>query len=208
MRKALTVVAALAMALTLVAVPAGADETDRRGSSDEAPSVYDIARDASKGRFIVDRNGGDFDILVLALKLTGLDKAVDDPSGDFTVFAPTDDTFQATFGGRGELRTVFNVLRAVDYDIDTLRTVLLYHVTTLNTDAEKGLSFAEVAAALEAGGGTVEVPMLAGGSTIVSSDLTIDGANSDPSPIVATDIGLGVASNGVIHVIGESVLLP
>lgn len=203
MKKLLVLVMAAGMLATTLATPAMADH---RRSHSEAPSVYDIARDASKGRWLFDRNGDDFDILVLAVRVTGLKDALDDPDADLTVFAPTDETFRQTFGGRTEFGTLLRVLRAVDYDIDTLRTVLLYHVTGLNTDGEKGLSFAEVGAALA--GGDVTVPMLAGGSTVVKGDLTINGTSSSPSTIDATDIGLGVASNGVIHVIGESILLP
>lgn len=57
-------------------------------------------------------------------------------------------------------------------------------------------------------GGDATVPMLAGGDPIVKGDLTIDKTNSGPSRIDATDVGLGVASNSIIHVIGGSVLLP
>ncbi|MGB9372736.1 MAG: fasciclin domain-containing protein [Jiangellales bacterium] len=177
-----------------------------KSNSSEAPSVYDIARDASKGKWAFDRNGDDFDILLAAVRVTGLKGALDNPKADLTVFAPTDAVFKQTFGGRSEVGTLIRALKAVNYDLNTLRTVLLYHVTGLNTDGEKGLSFAEVAAALE--GGDVTVPMLAGGNTIVKGDLTINGTSSGPSGIVATDIGLGEASNGVIHVIGDSVLLP
>ncbi|NNF70068.1 MAG: hypothetical protein HKN01_09870, partial [Acidimicrobiia bacterium] len=159
-------------------------------------------------RWIVDRNGGDFDILLLALKVTGLDKVVDDPTQDLTVFAPTDDTFRATFGGRSELRVLFNVLRAVDYDKDALANVLLYHVTALNTDDEKGLSSDEVLANVP-----IDVPMVNGGTAFASFDgtsLTLEGGSSAPSVVNlgAIDIGRGTASNGIIHVIGESVLLP
>lgn len=66
--------------------------------------------------------------------------------------------------------------------------------------------FAEVAAPLA--GGDATVPMLAGGDPIVKGDLTTDKTNSGPSRIDATDVGLGVASNSIIHVIGGSVLLP
>ena len=191
---------ATAVAASMLAVaPAAIAEAD------DAPeaTIYDIAADASKGRWIVDRNGGDFDILVLAVKLTGLKGALDDPNADFTVFAPTDQTFKDTFGGRTEFGTLLRVLRAVNYDRDALKDILLYHVTDLNTDAEKGLSFAEVGAALA--GGDVTVPMLNGGSTVVKGDLTINGGSSAPSSIDAVDL---FASNGVIHVIGGSILLP
>lgn len=187
----------------LAAVPAAVVSADNNQQSDA--TVYDVAKNASKGRWIVDRNGDDFDILVFAVKVTGLKGALDDPNADLTVFAPDDKTFKATFGGRSEFGTLLRVLRAVNYDRNALKDILLYHVTGLNTDDDKGLSFAEVAGALEAGNGTVEVPMLNGGTTTVSSDLTIDGGSSDPSPIVATDL---FGSNGVIHVIGGSVLLP
>lgn len=164
-------------------------------------TVYDVAVSASKGTFAFDRNGGDFDILVAAVKATGLKGALDDPNADLTVFAPTDAVFKATFGGSSELETLFRTLKAVKYDIKTLRNVLLYHVTTLNTDASKGLSLAEVGAALAANNNKVSVPMLNGKSTTV----TAPPAKINSSPIVATDI---FGSNGVIHVIGGSVLLP
>ena len=140
--------------------------------------------------------------------MTGLDKAVDDPNANLTVFAPTDDTFRATFGGRSEFRVLINVLRAVNWDRDTLKTVLLYHVTDLDTDDEKGLSSDEVLANVP-----IDVPMLAGGTVFASFDgttLTVDGNSSVPSVVNlgAVDIGRGTASNGIIHVIGESVLLP
>lgn len=233
MKKLLTLFAALAMVMALFVAPALADddddedERDRTESvyegsrdtrdddddddedeevetdeddRDDLPTIYEIARDASDGRWAFDRNGGDFDILVAALKLTGLDAAVDDEDADLTVFAPTDATFQATFGGSNEIATLIKAFQAVGYDIGTLRTVLLYHVTDLNLDAEKGLSAAEVGVAL-AGSNPVSVPMLAGADTSVSAPpLAING-----SPIVATDL---FASNGVIHVIGGSVLLP
>ena len=184
----------------LVATPAQAT-----GGSE--PTIYDVARDASKGRWAFDRNGGDFDILLAAVKVTGLQGVLDDPSQDLTVFAPTDDVFKATFGGRSEVGTLFNTLKAVNYDLGTLKTVLLYHVTGLNADSEKGLSLAEVAAALGAGGGTVEVPMVAGGSTTVTANPagSASPAKINNSNIVATDL---FASNGVIHVIGDEVLLP
>ena len=204
MRKLITLIAALAVFMSAFAAPGLAD--NRRGGDNGDPTVYDIARDASKGRWAFDRNGDDFDILLVALRVTGLKGAVDDPNADLTVFAPTDKTFRDTFGGRTEFGTLLRVLRAVNYDLGALKNILLYHVTDFNTDAEKGLSFAEVAEALKAG--DVTVPMVNGGSTVVKGDLTINGGSSGPSTIDATDIGLGVASNGVIHVIGGSVLLP
>jgi uncharacterized surface protein with fasciclin (FAS1) repeats len=177
----------------------------------EQPSVYDIAVGASKGFLPLDRNGGDFDILLLAVQVTGLKGALDDPSANLTVFAPTDATFRATFGGSSELGTLYNVLKAVNFDLGTLKTVLLYHVTGVDADGVKGASLAEVASLIASGNGSAVVPMLAGGNTVASLSATgpqLDGTNSNPSSIVATDIGLGTSSNGVIHVLNGSVLLP
>ena len=213
MRKLLALVLTAGLLSTLLVGTALAEDDDgddddrgRPVAEDTTPSIYDIARDASKGRRTFDRNGGDFDILLAAVRVTGLRGALDDPNADLTVFAPTDAVFQQTFGGRSEFGTLLRTLRAVNWNFGTLRTVLLYHVTALNTDDVKGLSFAEVAAALA--GGDVTVPMLDGGNTVVKSDLSINGISSGPSTIDATDIGLGTASNGVIHVIGNSVLIP
>lgn len=201
MKKLLATAVAAGMLATVPAVVVSADEAPE--ASDQ--TVYDIAKDASKGRWLFDRNGDDFDILLFAVKATGLKGALDDPNANLTVFAPDDKTFQATFGGRSELGTVFRVLKAVNYDRSALADILRYHVTGFDVDGENGLVLAEVAAALEANGGSVDVPMLAGGTTTVRDDLTIDGGSSDPSPIVATDL---IGSNGVIHVINGSVLLP
>jgi len=195
-----SVSAAAAIAAGGLAMAAPAQAAGNGGEG----TVYDVARDASKGKWAFDRNGGDFDILLAAVKVTGLKGALDDPNADLTVFAPTDDVFKATFGGRSEVGTLFRALKAVNYDRNALKDVLLYHVTDLNTDGEKGLSFAEVAAVVPNTGDTVDVPMLNGASTVVERT-GAGSAKIDESSIVATDL---FGSNGVIHVIGDSVLLP
>lgn len=171
-----------------------------QASTGGSNTVYDVAVAASKGKLPFDRNGGDFDILVAAVKLTGLKGALDNPKADLTVFAPTDATFKATFGGRTESETLFRTLKAVKYDIKTLRNVLLYHVTDVNIDGKKGLSLAEVQKVLS-GSNPATVTMLNGKTTSVSAPP----AKINSSTIVKTDI---FGSNGVIHVIDDSVLLP
>jgi uncharacterized surface protein with fasciclin (FAS1) repeats len=100
-------------------------------------------------------------------------------TGPFTVFAPTNEAFQAL---------PLEALHAVQDDPDTLATVLTYHV----------VPGALTAADLEDGALTT----VAGLDLMVSHDgdqVLINGV-----PIAAPDV---VASNGVIHVMG-GVLLP
>lgn len=201
-KKALAGITAAAFITGSAIIAAPAAQATTTGGTN---TVYDKAVAASKGYLPFDRNGGDFDILVAAVKATGLKGALDDPKADLTVFAPTDATFKATFGGRTEAETLFRTLKAVNYDIKTLKGVLLYHVASVpsvNTDGKKGLSFADVASVLKTSN-PATVPMLNGKTTSVSLKDGVAKINS--STIVATDI---FGSNGVIHVIGDKVLLP
>jgi uncharacterized surface protein with fasciclin (FAS1) repeats len=99
--------------------------------------------------------------------------------GPFTVFAPTNDAF---------LKIPLDTRRAVAADIDTLTTVLLYHVV-------EGVY---TAADLEEG----ELMTLAG----IPLEITKDGDTVlvNGFPVAAADVE---ASNGVIHVMGD-VLIP
>jgi uncharacterized surface protein with fasciclin (FAS1) repeats len=159
------------------AVPAMARGDRAPGSS----TIYEIAA------------GNDsFTILTLALETTGLDAALDG-SGQFTVFAPTDEAFLALEAANpGILDLLIN-------DPDTLSAVLLYHVTegrrwsnsVVNRNNPKTISTLS--------GGTFTVLPSA---AIVDTDSL--GLGSPNSQIVAVDIS---ASNGVIHVI-DQVLIP
>ena len=66
--------------LALVKVQAGGSYGyGQGGGQPSSVSIYDVVRGSSR-----------FDILETALKRTGLDSALDDPSAELTVFAPTD----------------------------------------------------------------------------------------------------------------------
>jgi transforming growth factor-beta-induced protein len=126
---------------------------------------------------------GDFGTLLAALDATELDDVLSDETATFTVFAPTDEAFEAL--GQD---TIDGLLA----DPETLSDILLYHVIAGQAvDAGTALSLA---------GTTVE---MANGDivalTIRDGDLFINDAR-----VTATDIE---ASNGVIHVI-DAVLLP
>ena len=126
---------------------------------------------------------GDFATLLAALDAAGLDDVLDDEAATFTVFAPTDEAFEAL----GQ-----DTIDALLADPQTLSGILLYHVIAEQAvNAETALSLA---------GTTVE---MANGDivalTIRGNDLFINNAR-----VTATDIE---ASNGIIHVI-DAVLQP
>ncbi len=131
----------------------------------------------------VAQEAGDFETLLAALDATELDDVLADEEATFTVFAPTDEAFDAL----GQ-----DTIDALLADPETLADILLYHVIAEQAvDAETALSLA---------GTTVE---MANGDivalTVRDGELFING-----SQVVATDIE---ASNGVIHVI-DAVLIP
>jgi uncharacterized surface protein with fasciclin (FAS1) repeats len=122
---------------------------------------------------------GRFGILVTALKTTQLDITLAN-GGPYTVFAPTDDAFNALPSG-----TVDALLE----DPDTLSDMLLFHVLagTLTSD--------DIAQ-------QEELISLQGGSIIVRAE---DGRIFvNQAEIIITDM---VASNGMIHVI-DAVMIP
>lgn len=120
---------------------------------------------------------GNFTTLVAALDATGLDDTLDDPTRDFTVFAPTDDAFALL----GE-----EAIAALLDDPDTLSDILLYHVIA---DAE-----VDSTAAVDAAGTTVE---MANGDSVGLS-LWDDDLLVNLSLVTTVDVQ---ADNGVIHVI-------
>jgi uncharacterized surface protein with fasciclin (FAS1) repeats len=139
---------------------------DGRGPPSGGDTIVDVA---------VAADG--FDVLVAAVEEAGLVEAL---SGNrqFTVFAPTDDAFNAAG------ITVDNV---DEVDDEFLLDVLTYHVTFGRKDAEDVTT-------------SDELPTL-NGALIEVDGTTLNGGQAD---IVATDIE---ASNGVVHVI-DGVLLP
>jgi uncharacterized surface protein with fasciclin (FAS1) repeats len=121
--------------------------------------------------------GGDFSQLAGMVVDAGLVETL--RSGEFTVFAPTNDAFR---------KLPLDVLHSVQDDETTLATVLTYHVVpgTLMLDDLKDGPLATVAG--------IDLTVSREGDTVL-----ING-----SPIVAGDV---TATNGVIHVMGD-VLVP
>jgi len=139
----------------------------------------------SEGETIVDVASGDdrFDVLVAAVQEAGL---VDTLSGNrqLTVFAPTNDPF-------GELNVTEENVDDVDFEAavgSSLAEILTYHVTPGRRNAASVTS-------------APQLPTLNGAKIDVDeTDL-----NGDQADIVDTNIP---ASNGIIHVIENGVLLP
>ena len=144
-------------------------------AADPAPeldSIVDVARDA-----------GSFSTLLTALEAAGLDATLADEDSDFTVFAPTDEAFEAL--PEGTLDTLLA-------DTDLLTDVLLYHVITDNVvGSDTALSLA----------GTTQ---LMANEAKLAITVRGDALYLNESVVIDTDIE---ASNGVIHVI-DAVLTP
>ena len=122
---------------------------------------------------------GQFETLLAAAEAAGLAETLQS-EGPFTVFAPTDEAFNAL----GQ-ETIDSLLA----DPEMLSQILLYHVVPGSVMAA---DVVELNGAITAAGAPVAISAMDG-------NVQVNGAN-----VVATDIE---ASNGVIHVI-DSVLLP
>ena len=125
-----------------------------------------------------------FSILVAALskpELSGLLAAASDPTSDLTVFAPTNDAFEATLDALGKESID-------DIPVGLLNEIVTYHIlggAVLSTELANG-----------------DVPTLLEGES-VTVDLT-DGVKINQANVTEADIR---AVNGVIHEV-DGVLLP
>lgn len=144
-------------------------------SSNNNPSVGSVVDVAAEN--------GNFTTLVAALEATGLDATLDDPDGNFTVFAPTDDAFDLLPEG---------VLEDLLDDPDTLSSILTYHVI--------GDAQIDSAGAIEAAGSTVET---VNGASV---GISLNGENVMVNLSMVTMVDVE-ADNGIIHVI-DAVLMP
>ena len=132
----------------------------------------------------------DFSTLVAAVEAAGLQDALADPEATLTVFAPTNEAFEAALSDLG--LTAEELLA----DTETLTSILTYHVLG---DVVTSGDIAEA--------GTEEIPVetLSGEElTVVVGDDGTVGFADQTATVTMADIE---ASNGVIHVI-DAVLLP
>ena len=152
--------------------PPAPEEPAAEPPAPELGSIVDVARDA-----------GSFSTLLTALEAAGLDATLADEDSDFTVFAPTDEAFEAL--PEGTLDTLLA-------DTDLLTDILLYHVITDSVvGSDTALSLA----------GTTQ---LMANEAKLAITVRGDALYLNESLVIDTDIE---ASNGVIHVI-DAVLTP
>ena len=167
----------VAAAMLLTTAACGSDEPASTTTSTEAAgNVVDVAVSA-----------GSFTVLTELLTATGLAETLSGP-GPFTVFAPTDEAFQATADERGI--TLDQLIDAYSNPEELLKEVLLYHVVSGNIPAADMVAL---------NGQKVET--LSGEKwTVVADGETVaikDGYNRLVN-VVDVDVP---ASNGVIHIL-------
>jgi len=179
-RKLITALAAVA-SLSLVAAACSSDDT----SSTDATEASAPAETTETITDVVAGNE-DFSTLLAAVEAAGLGETLAG-EGPFTVFAPTDEAFEALPEG-----TLETLLKPKNEEL--LSSILTYHVVpgeVMAADVESG-----------------DVTTVNGATfTVEASDMgvTITDGQGNEVDVVTTDI---VTSNGVIHVIDGVVLPP
>lgn len=171
-------------ALTLVALAAGvsacSDSTPTEPTSvAQGPGQADLRPGTQTIVAIVAQPDGEFDVLQAAVVRAQL-AATLDGRGQYTVFAPTDAAFVSTLGVANEAAAIAAV---EGLPIDTLRDILLYHVTEGRRNSTSVLAAPSY--------------QMLNGDALPRTQLQAAG-------IAQTDIS---ASNGIIHVI-NAVLMP
>jgi uncharacterized surface protein with fasciclin (FAS1) repeats len=188
----------IACGLLLAGTTASAQAHPRWGHHAPAGSIVDVAVKASSANG-PDHNPYDYDLLIAAVKATGLAPTLDDESKTFTVFAPNDRAFKrlvADLSGTypASEQAALDAVVAT-FTIDQIRNVLLYHVV-----AGRKLSPLQVLFA-----GSLK---MANGGTVRPRGLSLRDetpALRDPRLLL---YGLDIrATNGVIHTI-DRVLVP
>jgi uncharacterized surface protein with fasciclin (FAS1) repeats len=178
MRRIATLFVGAALAVGLVAAPAAAARPDNPGNK-PGDSIVEIAL-----------GNDDFSTLVAAVVKADL---VDTLNGNrmFTVFAPTNDAFDAA--AEAVLGAGFTGPELIDaLDVDTLTAILLYHVAP-------GERFSGDVLAAERIRTVSKGFLFVDGTTLVG--------NNSSANLIAPDLIDIDAKNGVIHAI-DFVLLP
>lgn len=187
MKKTLTVLAIAALSAGVGACSSSsaplAPSATAESATTEVAARPDSAAAAKPGSMtivgIVLRADGEFDVLQAAVVRAGLVDALNGTK-QYTVFAPTDAAFVTTLGVADEAAAIGAVN---SLDVDTLRNILLFHVTNGRRNSTSVL----------AAPGYV----MLNGEKLTREQLSAAG-------IATTDIS---ASNGIVHVINH-VLMP
>ena len=181
----LAMMAAAALALTTVAVPAHAQKTD--------PTVGGAPMYPNKTIVENAVNSPIHKTLVAAVKAAGLVDTLNGP-GPFTVFAPTDDAFAKLPAGTVDTLTQ-------PENKAKLTKILEYHVIAGKIDSKKLMKD------IKKGHGTAKLKTLEGDDltfTMANGGIQITDDKGGTAMITTANV---YQSNGVIHVI-DSVLMP
>ena len=183
--KLTTAAAASVAALLFLGACSSNDDTATEATTSAAatPTASEMASEApmeEAGTIVEVASGNpDFSTLVAAVEAAGLVETLSS-DGPFTVFAPTNEAFEALPEG------VLDALLLPE-NKDALTSILTYHVVS-----------GEVMAADVTAG---DVPTVEGSTIAITTD---GGVKVNDANVVATDVD---ASNGVIHVI-DAVIVP
>jgi uncharacterized surface protein with fasciclin (FAS1) repeats len=173
---------ALAATLSAIAIPAMAQVMVGGAPMYSSKDIVDNAV-----------NSKDHTTLVAAVKAAGLVPTLKG-AGPFTVFAPTNQAFEALPAG-----TVEMLLKPENKA--ALTKVLTYHVVAGKMDS------AALAKAIDAGGGKATLTEVSGGTLVATRSGTLIMLSDESGGMAHVTIPDVVQSNGVIHVV-DKVLLP
>ena len=199
---------------TLVATGVGLADPTEAATHHEKVGTRSLAQVLAKDGTKLDRNWEDFDILeaavvaVVTAKPTSPVALLTDGSVRLTAFLPTDNAFRDLVGdltGKrpGTEKKVVNQLLKLA-DVDTIESVLLYHVVAGSTlTSPKVIKAAKKGAKLvTAQGGTVKVKNAKGNITLVDKDPDL----ADPV-VILNGIDINRGNKQIGHAI-DRVLLP
>lgn len=183
-RPALTVLAAVALALTACDRKT---EADAEGSP--PPATAPAASPASTETLLAAaERDPDFTTLVSAIQTAGLDETLNGP-GPFTVFAPTNAAFEKIPAEERDALTQPEGQAA-------LRRLLTYHVIPARLDA------ASLVQRIQTGGGSLALTTMQGGVLTARVDangsILLTDAAGGVLRVIEADV---VTSNGVIHAV-------
>ena len=168
--------------------PTGRSDGDPSGMMNPDPTgdtAADPMPDEGPGNIVeTAQAAGSFSSLLAAAEKAGLAETLA-TGGPFTVFAPTDEAFDAALAALG--------VTLDDLDADTLAGILTYHVVDGEVPASE---VTQLSVATTLAGSDVRVRVLDGSVLI--------GAPNGDARVVTADVE---ASNGIIHVI-DTVMLP
>lgn len=192
--RSLSLIAVLALVVAACGDDAVEDTTTTAAEETTTTTEVDMTSttEAMMDDTVLDVAAGneDFSTLAAAVEAAGLQDALADPDATLTVFAPTNQAFEAALDALG--------LTAEELfaDTETLTSILTYHV--LGDTVTSG----DIA---DADAEEIPVETLSGEElTVVVADDGTVGFADQTATVTMTDIE---ASNGVIHVI-DAVLLP